>query len=158
MSTTYCRLTKPTMSAAAALIGLLAASCAPQYSPPQQVAATNPSVTYKYMGDQELLQAEQQATDFCNQYRAAPRTRAFTNDPDGSKVVIFDCVQTTAQVVPTQQFNPNFAYSYQTDSELLEGSKNAQTYCMNSSSQAAVSSITTNPNGTRTVAFRCGRP
>ncbi len=136
------------------LAGLLAASCEPQPSPPQQVQASSPSVTYRYRGDQELLQAHQNATTFCNQYQSVPRTASFTNDPDGSKVVIFECVTTTMAVAPAQ-FNPNLTYTYQTDRDLLDASRNAQTYCMNSGSQQVVSSIVTNANGTRTVTFQC---
>lgn len=36
---------------ATVLAGLMVASCAPQYSSPQQVQASNPSVTYKYHSD-----------------------------------------------------------------------------------------------------------
>jgi hypothetical protein len=53
------------------------ASCAPSHSL-QQVKTSNPSVTYEYRGDQELLQAQQNAVTFCNQYGSAPRpARAF---------------------------------------------------------------------------------
>lgn len=153
-----CRLSRVAVRAATALAGLLAASCAPQYSSPQQVASSNPSVTYKYRNDQELLQADQRATTFCGQYQATPRTAGYSNDPDGSKVVIFECVQTTMQMPPAQQFSSNLSYSYRTDPELLEASRNAQTYCMNSGSQPMVSSIAPSANGARTVTFQCGRP
>jgi hypothetical protein len=139
---------------AAAVLGLLAASCAPQYSSPQQVQASNPSVTYKYRSDQELLQANQSASTFCNRYQAVPRTANLTNDPDGSKVVVFECVQTTT-AAPVSQFNPNLTYNYRTDQELLDASRNAQIYCMNNGSQQVVSSTATNANGIRTVTFQC---
>ena len=148
-----CRFSKVTV-----LAGILAASCAPQYSSPQQVASSNPSVTYKYRSDQELLQADQRATTFCGQYQAAPRTAGYTNDPDGSKVIIFECVQAAMQMAPPQQFSPNLSYSYRTDPELLVASQNAQTYCMNSGSQPVVSNIASSASGARTVTFQCGRP
>ncbi len=152
------RFLRVTVRAAGALACLLATSCVPPYSAPQQVAASNPTVTYKYHGDQDLLQANQQAASFCSQYQASPRTAGFTNDPDGSKVVIFECVQTTMQMAPPQQYNPNLSYSYRTDAELLEASRNAQIYCMNNGSQQVVSNIATGANGTRTVTFQCSRP
>lgn len=153
-----CRALKVALQAVSALAGLLAVSCAPQYSPPQQVAASNPSVTYRYHGDQDLLQANQQAASFCAQYQATPRTAGFSNDPDGSKVVMFECVQTTPQTAPSQQYSSNLSYNYRSDPELLEASRNAQVYCMNSGSQSVVSNISPNANGTRTVTFQCGRP
>src|SRR4029450_5026639 len=53
------------------------ASCAPSHSL-QQVKTSNPSVTYEYRGDQELLQAQQNAVTFCNQYGSAARPARVT--------------------------------------------------------------------------------
>jgi hypothetical protein len=152
------RFVKMTVRTATALAALVATACVPQYMPPQQVAASNPTVTYKYYGDQELIQANQQAAAFCAQYQSAPRTAGFSNDPDGRKVVIFECVQMTGQLAAPQQYSPNLSYNYRTDPELLEASRNAQVYCMNSGSQPVVSNIGTSANGTRIVTFQCGRP
>jgi hypothetical protein len=49
----------------------------------QQVKTSNPSVTYEYRGDQELLQAQQNAVTFCNQYGSAPRPARFTTGSNG---------------------------------------------------------------------------
>lgn len=141
--------------ATAVLAALLLAACAPQYSPPQQVAATNPSVTYKYRGDQELLQANQTAQTYCNQYRSVAQTSNITNGSDGSKTVVFQCVAMAPGVVPAQPFNPNLAYNYRTDQDLLDASRNAEVYCMNNGSQRAVSTAITNTDGTKTVRFQC---
>jgi hypothetical protein len=50
---------------------------------------TNPSVTYKYRTDQELLTASQNATTYCGQYQTAPRAATITNNADGSKTAVF---------------------------------------------------------------------
>lgn len=141
--------------AATIMVGLITASCAPQYSSPQQVQETNPSVTYKYSSDQELVQANHSAATFCNRYQAVQQTKSLSNDPDGSRVVVFECVQAMPMAAPLPQYNPNLAYSYRTDQELLDASRNAQIYCMNTGSQQVVSNIVSNPNGTRTVTYRC---
>jgi hypothetical protein len=138
---------------AAALAGLLVASCGPMQSSPQQVQATNPTVTYKYRSDQELVQTNQRASEFCSQYQSAPRAVQFATDPDGGRVVIFECVQMAAAPVP--QSNPNLTYTYQTDQELLDASRNAQMYCSSNGSQEVISNVVTNANGTRTVIFQC---
>ena len=151
-------LRKMHFGAAAALASLLTTACVAPYQPPQQVQATNPSVTYKYHSDQELLQVNQSATTFCNQYRAVPRSVNFTNDQDGSKGVVFECVQMMASMPQQPQFNTNLNYTYRTDQELLDASRNAQAYCMNGGSSQVISNIATNPDGTRTVAFQCSRP
>jgi len=148
-----CRLLKVNVRTAAVLAGLMAASCAPLHSSPEQVQASNPSVTYKYSSDQELVQANQSAATFCNRYQSVPRATNFANDPDGSRIVVFECVQTSA--APPAQYNPNLTYNYRTDQELLDASRNAQIYCMNNGSQQVISNIVTNANGTKTVTFQC---
>jgi len=157
---------KTNLGAAAALATLLTAACVAPYQPPQQVQASNPSVTYQYHTDQELLQVNQTASTFCNQYGAMPRPASFTNSPDGSKIVAFECVQMTAPMVQQPmtvpmvqqpQFNTNLNYSYRTDQELLDASRNAQAYCTNRGSPQVISNTSINLDGTRTVAFQCTR-
>ncbi len=145
------------MRAAALLATVAVAACAPSHSL-QQVKTSNPSVTYEYSGDQELLQAQQNAATFCNQYKSAPRPARFTSGSNGqsNKNVVFECdpnLRTAAQA--QQAFDPNLTHSYRTDQELLDASWNAQTYCMNNGSQRAVSNIHTNADGSRTVVFQC---
>jgi len=151
-----CHFLKANVRAAVVLAGLMAASCAPQFSSsPEQVATSNPSITYKYRNDEELVQAGQRAATHCNQYQSIPRTSSFGSDPDGSRVVVFECVPASAPTAPRPAFNPNLTYNYRTDQELLDSSRNAQTYCMNNGSQQVVSNIITNANGTRTVTYQC---
>ena len=150
-------LVKLNVGAAAALAALLTTACVAPYQPPQQVQSSSPSVTYKYHSDQELLQVNQSAAAFCNRYRASPRPVNFTNDPDGSKVITYECVETIVPVAQQPQFNSNLTYSYRTDQELLDASRNAQAYCSNRGSPQVISTIATNPDGTRTVAFQCSR-
>jgi len=147
------------LGTAAVLAAVLLASCASQDAAPVQVASNTPSVTYNYSNDQQLLQVEQSATTYCNQYRAVPQAIDFSDDPDGSKAVIFNCVQETPEANPPIQANSNLTYTYGTDAELLGASRNAQTYCMNNDQSSQVSSnITPNEDGTNTVTFQCGEP
>jgi hypothetical protein len=118
------------------------------------VQSSNPSVTYNYRTDQELLQANQNATTYCSQYQTAPRTANITNNPDGSKAVVFECVRTTFPAPPPT--TPTQSYTYQTDQELVQASQTAGAYCLKYGSQPMTSSIVTNPNGTKTVTFQCG--
>ena len=135
---------------------LLATACVEPYTAPQQIQASNPSVTYKYHNDQELLTVNQTAARFCDQYRASPHAAKFANEPDG-KVVVFECLPPTVATLPGTPFDPNLSYTYQTDPELLNASQNAQAYCMNSGSQQVVSNIVPNTNGSHTVTFQCSR-
>lgn len=145
-------------TAAAAML----ASCAPGPRAAQTVAQSNPSVTYKYRGDQELLGANQQAAAFCNQYGTAPRTASLTNNADGTNTVIFECVKTgasTSALPPMAPLPPNPAltYSYRSDQELLDAGRRADAYCMNYGQRmVATSNIVTNLDGTRTATFQCG--
>ena len=133
------------------------ASCSPLSSSQQPVQSSNPSVTYNYRTDQELLQANQNATTYCSQYQTAPRTANITNNPDGSKAVVFECVRTTLpSPPPTTPTTPSQSYTYRTDQELVQASQTAAAYCLKYGSQPMTSSIVTNPNGTKTVTFQCG--
>jgi hypothetical protein len=128
----------------------------PRYSAPQQLRASNPSVTYKYRGDQELIQANRNAITFCNQYRSVAQTANIAEGSDGNRTVVFECVSMVPAFAP-QQYNPNLAYNYRTDQELLDASRNAEIYCVNNGSQRTMSNVITNANGTRTVSFQCAR-
>jgi hypothetical protein len=146
------------MRAAVVLATVAVASCAPSHSL-EQVKASNPSVTYEYLGDQELLQAQQNAVTFCNQYQSAPRPARFTSGPNGgSNNVIFECDPNLPAAAPPQRASgSNLDYTYRTDQELLDATRSAQTYCMNNGSQQAVSNIRTNTDGSSTVIFQCTR-
>ena len=80
-----CRFLLIDMRAGVALAALTVASCTSSSSLEllQQVRASNPSVTYEYAGDEELLQAQQNAVVFCNQYQAAPRPARITTGSNG---------------------------------------------------------------------------
>jgi hypothetical protein len=130
------------------------ASCAQLPSSQQPVQSTNPSVSYNYRTDQELLKANQNATTYCGQYQTAPRTAGLTNNPDGSKTVVFECVRTAPSA--SAPVNPNLSYTYRTDQELVQASQTANAYCLKNGSQPTTSNMVTNSDGTKTVTFQCG--
>ena len=135
---------------------LAAGTVAACQSSPQPVQSSNPRVTYNYRTDTELLQANQNAATFCSQYQTSPRTGSLTNNADGSKTVVFECVWPGASPTPAP-VNPNLTHTYRTDQEFLNGSQNAQAYCLENGSSRVVSHIVRNSNGTRTVTFQCRR-
>ena len=139
-------------------IALLAAgavaSCSQLPSSQQPVQSTNPGVTYNYRTDQELLKANQNATTYCGQYQTTPRTAGLTNNPDGSKSVVFECVRTALS--GPAPVNPNLSYAYRTDQELVQASQTANAYCQKNGSQPMTSNMVTNSDGTKTVTFQCG--
>jgi hypothetical protein len=142
------------VSAVALLAAGALASCASLPSSQQPVQSSNPSVTYNYRTDQELLQANQNATTYCSPYQTTPRTSSITTNADGSKAVHFECVRTTLPApAPTP---PTQSYTYRTDQELVQASQTASASCPKSSSQPIASSIVTNSDGTKTVTFQCG--
>lgn len=156
MSNNSARLVKTGLRSAALLTALATAACMAQYQPPQQLQSSAPTVTYKYHTDTDLLQVNQTAANYCSRYQAVAQAGGFTNDPDGSKVVVFNCVQaTTIVAVPQPQYNPSQAYTYRTDQELLDAQRNAQIYCMNHGSQQVISNVSMAPNGTKTGTFQC---
>ena len=140
------------------LVGLVAAC--EQTSSPRQVQASNPTVTYKYRNDRDLMEANQRASTFCSQYQSVPRTVSIGNDSDGDRIAVFECVQSgsTAALVPQTTLAPagrSMTYTYRTDRELLDASRTAQAYCANRGSPQVISNVITNANGSRTVTFQC---
>ena len=130
------------------------ASCAQLPSSQQPVQSTNPGVSYNYRTDQELLTANQNATTYCGQYQTAPRTAGLTNNPDGSKTVVFECVRTALSA--SAPVNPTLSYAYRTDQELVQASQTANAYCLKNGSQPMTSNMVTNSDGTKTATFQCG--
>jgi hypothetical protein len=149
------------LSTAAKWLPVLAAcslgACVASSRGPTQVRADSPSVTYNYRTDQDLLQASQNAAIYCSQYQSVERTSRIANNGDGSNTVVFDCVKapvpapTTVAVVTTPAPAP-MVYTYTTDQQLLDYSRQAQTYCATTPTS---STVVTNANGTRTVTFQC---
>jgi hypothetical protein len=142
------------------LAALAVASCTSASSPSshslQQVEATNPTVTYEYVGDAELLEAQQNAVVFCSQYQSTPRPARITRGSGGgSNNVVFECDPNLPVTAPPVVTGSDLAYSYRNDQELLAAWRNAETYCTGSGRQQAVPDIRTNPDGTRTVVFHC---
>ena len=139
--------------------GTLASCGGPMPSSQQPVQSSNPSVTYNYRTDEELLQANRNATVYCSQYQTAPRTGNITNNSDGSKAVVFECVRTALPApapVPSPPPPPSLSYTYRTDQELVQASQTAGAHCAKYGSQPMTSIMATNPDGTRTVTFQCG--
>jgi hypothetical protein len=143
--------------AAVALAAVAVASCTSSSSESlQQVRASNPSVTYEYGGDEELLQAQQEAVTFCSQYQAAPRPARITSSSNaGSNTVVFECDPNLATTAPPDVSGSDLTYYYRSDQELLEASRNAHTYCTDNGWQQAVPSMRTNTDGSKTVVFQC---
>ena len=131
------------------------ASCSSLPASQLPVQSSNPSVTYSYRTDSELLRANQNATTYCGQYQTAPRTGTLTNNADGSKTVVFECVRTAAPPAPPPA-NPNLSHTYRTDQELVQASQTAGAYCLKYGSQPMTSRMVTNSDGTKAVTFQCG--
>jgi hypothetical protein len=138
--------------AAAALA--MTASCASTPSSPRQVAASNPSVTYQYRNDDQLIQANQRAIAFCEPYHALPRTQRFSEGPDHQKTVAFECV-TDLQTAPMSRPDSDLRYDYRTDQELLDVSRNAQVQCRKIGKPDMSSTVVVNTDGSRSVTFHC---
>ncbi|HEX9851858.1 MAG TPA: hypothetical protein VGA68_02550 [Woeseiaceae bacterium] len=153
MNTQTHRFAKAAIATSIAFAALLLASCS--LTGPRQVDANNPSVTYKYASDEQLIEANQRAITYCSQYDSMPGPGRFSRDPDGSNIVVFECIPGTLSSAPMNQSNSGLTYNYRTDQELLEVSRNAQTYCVNHGSPEMDSTITHNSDGSKTVTFRC---
>lgn len=153
-----------TTYALAAIAAFGIAGCEMESSP-KEVHATNPSVTYKYHSDRDLVQANEQAQAFCSRYQSVPQPGRFATDADGDRVVVFDCVAATSAVVPApapyQQYpqypRSDMTYTYRSDEEFMADSRTAQSYCVSNGMTLETQTIIENRDGTKTVTFQCRR-
>lgn len=148
---------KVAFATAATFAALMTVSCVSTRSSPQQVDVSNPTVTYKYRNDDELIQANMRAMTYCDQYQSLPQTEHFGHDSDGSNIVVFGCLARSASAAPRRQLNSDLTYNFQTDQELLDVSRDAQVYCLNSGQPDMGSTIVVHSNGSKTVTFGCSR-
>lgn len=143
-------------AAALTMAVCMASACAPYSSSPRQIEASNPTVTYKYRSDDELVRTNQLAATFCDRYQSVAQPVSFATDAAGDRVVVFECTATSLPGSPYPRSRSDLTYTYRTDRELMDVSRNAQAYCMNSGgSSQVVSRIVSNGNGTKTVTFQC---
>ncbi|MGE0255387.1 MAG: hypothetical protein AB7N54_05445 [Alphaproteobacteria bacterium] len=132
----------------------LAACVAPQ-QPPTAVAASNPTVSYSYRGDEQLLQASSKANAYCAQYQTSPHAISNTQAPDGTRTVVFECVKPAMPAPAPVAAAPVMTYTYRTDAELLDASRSAEAYCAARGPRTTSANIVTNGDGSKTVTFRC---
>ncbi|MEQ8709356.1 MAG: hypothetical protein RIC36_10225 [Rhodospirillales bacterium] len=143
-------------SASIAATLLLSACVAPQSTPPTQVSSDTPSVKYEYRGDDQLINANQRAMDYCAQYNSAPGSAVVSTGQNGKTEVKFDCDRPLPRPVATLPPTiPVMTRTYQTDQQLVAASQDAQRYCQEQGSTLARSSVSTNTNGSRTATFEC---
>jgi hypothetical protein len=149
------RLRSSALASISAVALLSIAACGPYHQAPREEHKSNPTITYSYAGDQELVTANQKAIAHCASYNATAQTLNITENTDGTRSVTFECVPTMQAAVPVPAPNPNLAYTFSTDRELLQASQAAYTYCSNQGRRAVTSSISPVGGGTRTVTFQC---
>ena len=70
-------------------------------------------------------------------------------------MVVFECTASSAPGSVYPHARNDLTYTYRTDRELMDVSRNAQAYCLNSGASQVVSSVVSNGNGTKTVTFQC---
>ncbi len=156
----------------AAAVAIMVASCGPVRQEPVAVQASNPKVTYQYVNDDQLLEANNKATVYCSQYQALPRTLNIgPGTTTGTNEVVFECLPRAtvaalppatplgpqvAAVPPAVPVTPTISYSYRNDRELLDAARSAQSYCLNNGYPRANTAATaSNTAGGRTVTFQC---
>ncbi|MPY72115.1 MAG: hypothetical protein GEU92_18810 [Alphaproteobacteria bacterium] len=130
-------------------------ACGVYNQAPREVQASNPTVTYSYQGDQELVAANSRATTHCAQYSATPRTVSILDETDGTKSVVFECVPSSATAMAVPRVEPNMTYTFSTDQQLVQASQSANAWCANQNRRAVTSAISPNVDGTKTVTFQC---
>lgn len=139
-----------------AAIALFVTACGPVYEPPEQVAASVPTVSYSYGSDDGLIEANSKARSYCAQYNATPLMHgSIVDNADGTRTVTFECAKTGAvATTPAPAAPAETAYVYRTDAEFLSALRSADAYCARSG-QVASTRIVTNPDGSKTMTYQC---
>ena len=138
------------------LLPVLVVSCsAPESSPPQQVQSSNPTVTYQYRGDEELIKASESAGVFCGKYKSSARIQGISDTQDGGKSAVFECAANAATAMPGPALAPGQAYPYVSDQDLVDRTRNADSYCSSIGGHHALSTVVPNRDGTKSVSFTC---
>src|SRR3546814_647301 len=117
----------PKVSTAAA-VGLAAAlalaACVPPSEEPDRIQTSNPSVTYEYQTDEQLIEARQEAAEYCSRFQAVPHAVDYddtTTKTDLGRSVVFECVSAPPAPGVTASASPELTYIYRTDSALQIG-------------------------------------
>lgn len=161
------------LGAAIVTTAIAVVACGPVSREPVAVQASNPKVTYQYVNENQLLEANNKAITYCSQYQALPRTLNISNAPSGSNEVVFECLPraTVAAMPPLSPLSPqvasvpmaaavpvtpNVSYAYRNDRELLDAARSAQIYCANNGYPRATTATTgSTMAGAKTVTFQC---
>jgi hypothetical protein len=145
--------------ALAAALGL--AACVMPSTPPRVVDASQPTVTYEYTNDNDLVVATRKAEAYCRDFQAWPETRTITTNQDGTKSVVFECNRTSPPaplppvVAAPPVVQPGISYTVNSDTELVTALRSANAYCRQRALQADTINVAPNGDGSRTVSFRC---
>lgn len=144
-----------------ALLATTLSGCAAYHQPAQPVAVTKPTITYAYSDDAGLVDATRKAETYCTAYNSWPRTSDIYSRPEGGRNVTFVCDQPRAGTVASSSVGipaqPSVNYTYRDDRGLIEASNQAQRYCAGFNSHARSTLVTSNPDGSKTIAFQCDR-
>jgi len=134
---------------------LATAACVAPHSGPQQVNASRPTVTYKYRNNDQLMEANERAGEFCDRYQSSPRSVDFGDDRDGQRYVVFECVASGPTAERTR-YDSNMTYTFRTDRELMEASRDARAYCKEQTGSSRIRSDITDDSGdVKRVHFEC---
>ena len=144
------------------VLAALYACATDTYRAPREIETRPPKVSYKYSSDEGLVEANAKARTYCSQYAATPNIQGTVKETgDGQKAVTFECVRTAA-VVPTPS-SPTVVvpppatsrgFSYRSDTELLRALDSASIECSRNGLMAS-STVYTNPDGSKTLAYQC---
>jgi hypothetical protein len=144
------------------LLGASVASCGLASGRAEAIQESSPSVTYRYIDDEGLVDATIKAEAYCRQFNAWPTTASLDQATDGDGNVTFVCDQTRSSTYTSSQTRskppyPTVNYTYRDDQALIDATSEAQRHCAGFGAYARSSTVTVGTDGTRTVVFECVR-
>lgn len=144
------------------LLGVTLAACTAPSGRARAVQEDAPSVTYEFSDDQGLVDATIKAEAYCRQYNSWPTNSGTRTSTDGTRKVTFVCDQArnvafAGNRPPELPPNVTVQYTYHDERALIDATTQAQRHCAAYGAEARSQTVTTAPDGTRTIMFECIR-
>ncbi len=161
---------KPTLPALAAALAAAAglAGCDMGYHPaPTPVAASAPTISYRYSAETDLPLVRSEARDYCASFDMQAHLADVADNGDGTRTAHFDCNEHVSApaapppavvVAPPVTRPPLVSYGYATPQQYATAANNANAYCQSYGAGARQVNVVAQEDGMRTVTFSCDRP
>ncbi len=141
------------------------------HPPPEPVASTAPTISYRYSAEADLPRVRSEANTYCSSFSMHASLANVVDNDDGTRTARFNCDRDVAAfapgpaapppavvVAPPVTRPPLVSYGYSTPAQYAAAADNASAYCQSYGARARQVNVVDDPGGSRTVTFSCDQP